>query len=175
MFKICKTALTLAAFLTGTAAYSSLPVEQDAYVRGGFYKTINYPHKENLVVKNSSDESYSRSSLLKFRPRDITNINKGILHLHLARTGATKLLIEEINNSWEDTHIDWETQPETEDTETTFFRIDTPQVNKWVRIDISNLLADKKFSGSLRIRNDNKTLVLISAQESGKGAYLELK
>ena len=178
MQTISKFTLAAVILLSGSnvlATTVTLYVAQDTTLRGGVYSTISSPHVENLMVKKSNNESYSRTSLLKFRHGNFSNITKGILNLHLARSGATELKIEEVSADWEDTRVNWATQPQRQNPKTVSFRLDSPQFDQWIRINITSLFADRKFTGNLRIRNSNKALVLISSEESGMEATLELE
>ena len=112
MFKTNYLALVAFSLISSTALAMTLPAAQDVSVQRGSFSTTSYPHADSLMVKQSPHEGDSRHSLLKFRPKDFSKERKGMLNLHQAHSRAAQLGIGEVDNSWEDTWVSWETQTE---------------------------------------------------------------
>ncbi|PQV49013.1 putative secreted protein (Por secretion system target) [Jejuia pallidilutea] len=88
---------------------------EDAYVRGGDHAGLNFGGDTNLIVKQGSNSSFFRKSLLKFNlsSEDLVNDNIGraVLKLYVNQANPCTITASEITDSWSESTVTWNSAP----------------------------------------------------------------
>lgn len=128
----------------------------DAFVRGGSYDSVNYGTSNLLRVKDSSNETYSRKTYLKFDLSDIKSVEGSTLRIYGRNSQDTSTFDLKAygvtDNGWTETGITWSNAPARQSTEE-----DTAVVNdewKYYEWDVSSFVQSQ-------LSNDVQTITLV--------------
>ena len=147
------------------------PVVADAYVRGGnTYGDINFGADDDLIVKSSSDEHYTRHSFLRFdlagfQASSIDNATfKAYVHSHQTPGISVPLKLYSVfDDTWDEDTITWNNQPSAV---TLLGTVNVSDVGP-VEFDITSQLAEELNSDNL--------LSLVLLDDSGTNQMLQLR
>lgn len=97
---------------TASTGGDTLYVNEDAHIRGGSYSSTNYGSEQLLTVKESSNASFTRRTLLKF---DLTSYS-AITSAHLFVYGNAELNMninayKASSDTWTESTVNWSNAP----------------------------------------------------------------
>ncbi|WPR71965.1 DNRLRE domain-containing protein [Flavobacterium sp. NG2] len=94
-----------------TPLTTTLTAIDDAYVRNGTYSDINYGTTQNIQVRETTSNSNTRNSYLKFNLTGISNIISAKLIVTNTGTNGDVNVSEVSNDNWSENTITWNTKP----------------------------------------------------------------
>jgi hypothetical protein len=146
----------------------------DSYVRGGTYGADNYNDDGYLLIKQGSNSSFFRKSLLKFDLSAIdfssVTINKAVLRLYATDVNSCSITVSKIeNDNWNESTLTWDNAP-TETSSIVSSIVST--ANSYVEWEITSFVAgeiigDKIISVSLFDYNADGENTKFNAREVG--------
>lgn len=87
--------------------------DEDAYIRGGSNDNTNYGSETSLVVKQGSNSSFFRKSLLKFdlSSESLSGVTEATLRLYATKAASIDLTAYELGDSWSESTVTWNNAP----------------------------------------------------------------
>jgi len=162
----------------GVTELDTIFASEDAYVRGGTYSNSNYGTDTTLLVKTSSNVSYTRKSILKFDLSTLQNsVETARLYFYGSAQSAMDVSLHKIaDNSWLEDSVSYSTLP------TFLSDIGTIKINttdSWYSLDVTQyvtnqLLSDSLVSFGIVELNTLDKLATIRSSEASLKPFLEI-
>ncbi|HKK63059.1 MAG TPA: DNRLRE domain-containing protein [Bacteroidales bacterium] len=93
----------------------TIPVTEDAHVRGGKYANDNFGSESILRVKTGSVENYFRKTFIKIDLNAIEfeseKIGKSLLRLYASKAEECTIIASELDDNWTETTVTWASAP----------------------------------------------------------------
>lgn len=127
----------------------------DAYVRGGSYSLQNFGLSPELLVKEWSDDEYTRISYLKFPLNNlatITNTQRVLLRVYGYFQGSGTILIDcftSTNINWNQNTINWNNRPTL--SATYIAQAAAKNTATWVEFDVTNYVKGRQTAGAASV------------------------
>ena len=156
------------------AVLSDEYVVADSYIEGGDLETTNFGLSEFILVKEATNERFTRKGLVKIDLRNIGTAEKVELRLFLESVAnPADIVIYSSYGIWFEDDVTWRTAPVSSN-RITRERVETSDSQKWIAFDVTEAALEAlDFDGYLSLRieseySDDQPLISFASRNNSE-------